>query len=53
MDLLSGSVDARLRHGWRKDIVGADIEDLVAGRKALTFTGTSGSGLKLVDIDPS
>jgi hypothetical protein len=25
----------------------------VAGRKALTFTGTSGSGLKLVDIDPS
>jgi len=53
VDLLSGSPEARLRHGWRKDIVGADIEDLVAGRKALTFTGTSGSGLKLVDIDPS
>jgi len=53
VDLLSGSAEARLRHGWRKDIVGADIEDLVAGRKALTFTGTSGSGLKLVDIDPS
>jgi ribonuclease D len=53
VDLLSGAPEARLKHGWRKDIVGADIEDLVAGRKALTFTGTSGSGLKLVDIDPS
>ena len=53
VDLLSGAPDARLRLGWRKDIVGADIEDLVAGRKALTFTGTSGSGLKLVDIDRS
>lgn len=50
VDLLSGSPEARLGHGWRKEIVGRDIEDLVAGRKALTFTGSSGSGLQLVDI---
>lgn len=53
VDLLSGAPEARLRHGWRKAIVGADIEDLLAARKALTFTGMSDSGLKLVDIDPS
>ncbi len=53
VDLLSGATDARLRQGWRKEIVGGDIEDLVAGRKALTFTGSAGSGLKLVDIESS
>ena len=51
LDLLGGSPTARLRHGWRADIVGRDIEDLVAGRKALTFTSNGGmNGLRLVDV---
>jgi ribonuclease D len=50
VDLLSHAPDARMGQGWRAEIVGRDIEDLVAGRKALTFTGSQGSGLKLVDV---
>lgn len=50
IDLLSKAPDARMGEGWRAEIVGRDIEDLVAGRKALTFTGSQGSGLKLVDV---
>ena len=38
VDLLVGSPAARLAQGWRAEIVGRDIEDLVAGRKGLTFT---------------
>lgn len=50
-DLLSGAPNARLRHGWRAEIVGRDIEDLVAGRKALTFVHRNDeTGLKLVDV---
>lgn len=50
VDLLSGAPDARLTHGWRADIVGRDIEDLVGGRKALTFvTGDGGRALRLVE----
>jgi len=53
-ELLSGLPTARLRHGWRAEIVGNDIEDLVSGRKALTFTrnGTE-IGLQLVDVASS
>lgn len=50
-DLLSGAPGARMSQGWRADIVGRDIEDLVAGRKALTFTKENGgNGLGLVDV---
>lgn len=50
-DLLAGAPNARLRHGWRAEIVGRDIEDLVAGRKALTFVHRDDeTGLKLVDV---
>jgi ribonuclease D len=50
-DLLSGAPGARMSEGWRADIVGRDIEDLVAGRKALTFTKENGgNGLRLVDV---
>jgi ribonuclease D len=49
-DLLNKSENARLRHGWRAEIVGNDIEDLVAGRKALTFSPDNGAGLRLVSI---
>ena len=52
-DLLSGAPSARMSEGWRADIVGRDIEDLVAGRKALTFTKENGgNGLRLVDVTP-
>lgn len=51
VEFLSGVPSARLRHGWRADIVGRDLEDLVTGRKALTFGSEGGGrGLKLVDI---
>lgn len=50
-ELLSGVPTARLRHGWRADIVGRDIEDLVAGKKALTFLHEGPeSGLRLVSV---
>lgn len=52
-DLLGGAPGARLSEGWRAEIVGRDIEDLVAGRKALTFTKENGgNGLRLVDVTP-
>lgn len=51
VDLLAGSPQARLASGWRAEIVGRDVEDLVAGRKALTFTRTGPeTGLKLVEV---
>lgn len=52
-DLLNKSENARLRHGWRAEIVGNDIEDLVAGKKALTFSPDNGAGLRLVAIQES
>ena len=52
-DLLGGAPGARMSEGWRAEIVGRDIEDLVAGRKALTFTKENGgNGLRLVDVKP-
>jgi len=52
-ELLSGLPHARLRHGWRAEIVGNDIEDLISGRKALTFSKNDGEiGLRLVDSAP-
>jgi ribonuclease D len=52
-DLLGGAPGARMSEGWRAEIVGRDIEDLVAGRKALTFTKENGgNGLRLVDVTP-
>lgn len=51
VDLLSGSPSARLRSGWRAEIVGRDVEDLVAGRKALTFGEfDDGRGLRMVQV---
>lgn len=51
VDLLAGSPSARLRSGWRAEIVGRDVEDLVAGRKALTFGDfDDGRGLRMVDV---
>jgi len=41
---VSGQGESRLHHGWRLDLVGRDVEDLVAGRKAIAWEG----GQKLV-----
>ncbi|MGE0880577.1 MAG: ribonuclease D [Acidimicrobiia bacterium] len=40
--LLAGDPDARLAHGWRAEMIGGDIADLVAGRAALAFDGNAG-----------
>ena len=45
---LSHDPDARLAHGWRKELLGEGIERLVSGRAALTFD--RGAGLRLVDV---
>jgi ribonuclease D len=52
---LSGSPDARLRHGWRAELVGKPLAKLVAGEAALVFDGNGGllleerSGVPLAD----
>jgi ribonuclease D len=47
---LSGDPDARLSHGWRNELLGEGIANLIAGRAGLTFD--RGNGLRLVDLDP-
>ena len=37
--LLRGSASARLTQGWRADVLGQDIQNLVEGRAALSFDG--------------
>jgi ribonuclease D len=46
--IIRGDADARLAGGWRADLVGDGIADLLRGRAALTFDG--GGGLRLVDL---
>jgi ribonuclease D len=41
-DLLRRAPGARLGEGWRADLVGAQIDDLVQGRAALAFDGKAG-----------
>jgi ribonuclease D len=45
---LSGDASSRLRRGWRKELLGAGIEELVSGRAGLTFV--AGHGLRLVSV---
>jgi ribonuclease D len=45
---LSGEGSSRLRRGWRNELLGAGIEELVSGRAGLTFV--SGQGLRLVSV---
>ncbi|MFM8871629.1 MAG: ribonuclease D [Actinomycetota bacterium] len=49
VDLLRKAPSARLGSGWRADIVGNDVDDLVAGRAGLTFTADG--GLKLISLN--
>jgi len=46
--LLRGDEAARLRHGWRAELIGDGITRLVAGSAALTFDGEG--GLRLIDV---
>lgn len=39
---LAGAADARLRHGWRAQLVGEPLAKLVAGDAALAFDGNGG-----------
>jgi len=47
VEFLSGGESARLRHGWRRQMVGEDLDRIVAGTAALAFQ-PDGS-LRLVD----
>jgi ribonuclease D len=51
VDLLRNAPKARLMEGWRADIVGNDVEDLLHGRRALSFgpLDNGARGLRLVD----
>lgn len=46
--LLRGDADARLRQGWRADVVGDGVASLVEGRAGLTFDGQG--GLRLFEV---
>jgi ribonuclease D len=48
-ELLSGVPGARLAHGWRAAIAGANIRALVEGKAALAFNGNG--ALRLLDLD--
>lgn len=51
VEFLRGAPGARLGTGWRADIAGRDVSDLVAGRAALTFV--PGGGLRLAPVAES
>lgn len=50
VDFLRGSGDSRLATGWRFDLVGRQLGDIVGGRAALAFDGHG--GLLLHPIQP-
>ena len=49
--LVSGDENARLRHGWRAELLGDGIARLIAGTAGLTFNGQG--GLRLIDALPA
>ena len=48
--LVRGDADARLRHGWRAEVLGDQIERLLNGSAGLTFDAQR--GLRLISVDP-
>ena len=46
VSLLRGDPDARLAQGWRAEVLGDDVKQLVAGHAALAFDGRG--GLRLI-----
>ena len=53
VSLLRRDPDARLATGWRRDLVGVQIEDLLAGRSGLSFDGRGGLRLISAAIEAS
>lgn len=51
VDFLRGSSEARLGAGWRYDLVGRQLGDIVSGRAALAFDGRG--GLVLQPVQPT
>ena len=49
--LVSGDENARLRQGWRAELLGDGIARLIAGTAGLTFNGQG--GLRLIDAVPT
>ncbi|MEY2626759.1 MAG: ribonuclease, partial [Actinomycetota bacterium] len=49
IDYLRGFPEARLRHGWRSEVLGEDLADLVAGSAGIAFDGDG--GLRLLRAD--
>ncbi|NCZ70987.1 MAG: ribonuclease D, partial [Actinobacteria bacterium] len=48
VSLLRRDAGARLASGWRRDLVGSQIEDLLAGRAGLSFDGRG--GLRMIEV---
>lgn len=48
VDFLRGSAEARLGTGWRHDLVGRQLGDIIRGRAALAFDGRGGLVLQPV-----
>jgi hypothetical protein len=48
LQFLRRSPNARLAQGWRSEIVGKDIEGILAGRMGISFDGKG--GLRLVPV---
>ena len=46
IDYLRGSATARLRRGWRAELIGSDLDALVAGSAGIAFDGAG--GLRLI-----
>ena len=51
IDYLRGNSHARLRTGWRAEIIGSDLDDLRAGSAGISFDGKG--GLRLVRAAPA
>ena len=43
--------DARLSTGWRHDLIGEQLDDLLQGRAGLSFDGKG--GLKMISASPN
>jgi ribonuclease D len=48
---LRQDVDARLATGWRLDLIGEQLDDLLQGKAGLSFDGKG--GLKMISAVPN
>lgn len=49
---LRRDVDARLANGWRHDLIGEQLDDLLSGRAGLSFDGKGGLKMIVASADP-